>query len=107
VAVGVATALALDLVERLAGVRRREEQSSSALAATKPVRIQAGVWKPALVIAGTKKLQIPSPIRTTATISPCAGFAPRPIPERAGQVPGTGFPSLFARRSGRRSAYTQ
>jgi hypothetical protein len=26
VAVGVATALALDLVERLAGVRRREEQ---------------------------------------------------------------------------------
>jgi hypothetical protein len=31
----------------------------SALAVTKPVRIHASVWKPAAVIAGTKKLQAP------------------------------------------------
>jgi hypothetical protein len=45
---------------------------SSALNATKPVTIQASVWKPAGVIAGTKRLQIPSPIRTTANIRPWA-----------------------------------
>src|SRR3546814_19300407 len=56
----------------LPSLRGAQMKPISPLIARKPTNIHASVWNPVAVSHGTKKLKMPSAMRTTANIHPCA-----------------------------------
>src|SRR3546814_6928399 len=56
----------------LPSLRGAQMKPISPLIARKPTNIHASVWNPVAVSHGTKKLKMPSAMRTTANIIPCA-----------------------------------